>query len=194
MHQRRFLSIVATVVCCIVVVIGCGSHGKVHCLLKVGVTRDRLGTTLLLLNTTIPDELRRRDRGCAVGASLPPLDMCKSLVSLIVADRLSIFSDRTGPIPIHPCKKDTVEDLLTGSLLRMFPCCGSRTAHFFSIFFHALFLVRHLATTSHQSCFFQSLLSLRAAAPVRALAIVSPLPPHRSRRHPCRLVVRSSLL
>ena len=57
----------------------------VRCLLQVGVSRDHLKTALVLLNTTIPDELRRRDRGGMVSASIPSMDMCKSLVSLIVA-------------------------------------------------------------------------------------------------------------
>lgn len=57
----------------------------VRCLLKVGVARDYLMTVLLLLNTTIPDELRRRDRDGVAGTSVPSLDMCKSLVALIVS-------------------------------------------------------------------------------------------------------------
>ena len=57
----------------------------VRCVLKVGVARDHLLTALMLLNTTIPDELRRRNRGGVASNSIPSLEMCKSLVSLIVA-------------------------------------------------------------------------------------------------------------
>jgi hypothetical protein len=57
----------------------------VKCLLKIGVSRNVLVTALLLLNATIPDELRRRERSAVPGASLPSLEMCKTLVSFIVA-------------------------------------------------------------------------------------------------------------
>jgi hypothetical protein len=57
----------------------------IRCLLKIGVARDRLGTVLLLLNTTIPDELRRRDRLGAPLTTTSSLDLCKAIVMLIVA-------------------------------------------------------------------------------------------------------------
>jgi len=57
----------------------------IRCLLQVGVSRNHLMTALTLLNTTIPDELRRRDRGGVVSTSIPSMEMCKSLVSLVVA-------------------------------------------------------------------------------------------------------------
>lgn len=56
----------------------------VRCLLKIGVARDRLLTVLVLLNTTIPDELRHRQRSGAASSSVPSMEMCKLLVSLIV--------------------------------------------------------------------------------------------------------------
>ena len=57
----------------------------VRCLLRVGVARDTLITALLLLNVTVPDELRRRKRG-AIGVSpRPSMGLCTTLVSLIVA-------------------------------------------------------------------------------------------------------------
>jgi hypothetical protein len=58
----------------------------VRCLLEIGVARGYLLTALVLLNVTIPDELRRRARqGHASSVSLPPMDLCKKLVTLIVA-------------------------------------------------------------------------------------------------------------
>ena len=57
----------------------------VRCLLQVGVSRNHLKTALMLLNTTIPDELRRRNRGGMVSTSIPSMDMCKALVCLIVS-------------------------------------------------------------------------------------------------------------
>lgn len=57
----------------------------VRCLLQVGVARGNLFTALLLLNVTIPDELRQRRRSGAPSASVPSMEMCNSLVSLIVA-------------------------------------------------------------------------------------------------------------
>jgi hypothetical protein len=56
----------------------------VRCLLKIGVARNRIGTVLLLLNTTIPDELRRRTRFGSRAVTQPSLELCKSLVMLIV--------------------------------------------------------------------------------------------------------------
>ena len=56
----------------------------VRCLLKLGVARHRLGTVLLLLNTAIPDELRRRNRVGSRAVTQSSLDLCKSIVTLIV--------------------------------------------------------------------------------------------------------------
>ena len=57
----------------------------VRCLLQIGVARGQLFTALLLLNATVPDELRQRRRSAVPTSSLPSMEMCKSLVSLIVA-------------------------------------------------------------------------------------------------------------
>jgi hypothetical protein len=70
----------------------------VRCLLKIGVARDRLLTVLILLNTTIPDELRRRQRSGVVSASIPSMETCKLLVSLIVGsspDAMEMLLDFT---------------------------------------------------------------------------------------------------
>lgn len=56
----------------------------VRCLLRVGVHRECLMSSLLLLNSSVPDELRRHRRGGYVGTSVASLDKCKRLVSLIV--------------------------------------------------------------------------------------------------------------
>jgi len=57
----------------------------VRCLLKAAVARGKLLTALLLLNSTIPDEMRHRNRSGIAASSMPSLDLCKSLVSLIIA-------------------------------------------------------------------------------------------------------------
>jgi hypothetical protein len=58
----------------------------VRCLLEIGVTRDSLSTALVLLNVTIPDELRRRARqGYTSSVFLPAKELSKKLVTLIVA-------------------------------------------------------------------------------------------------------------
>ena len=69
------------------------SHGPNHvacalwpvrCLLEIGVARNRLGSVLLLVNTTIPDELRRRTRFGSRAVTPSSLELCKSIVTLIV--------------------------------------------------------------------------------------------------------------
>jgi hypothetical protein len=57
----------------------------VRCLLKLASTRDTLVTVLLLLNAAIPDELRRRTRRGIAASSLPSLELCLSLITLIVS-------------------------------------------------------------------------------------------------------------
>jgi hypothetical protein len=53
----------------------------VKCLLQIGIARDYLDTALLLLNVTIPDELRHRNRP----AGMETLELTKNLIALIVA-------------------------------------------------------------------------------------------------------------
>ncbi|KAL7565277.1 hypothetical protein ACA910_014569 [Epithemia clementina (nom. ined.)] len=57
----------------------------VRCLLQVGVARDNLKDTLMLLNATIPDELRNRRHGNFPVLSVQPMKLCKDLVSLILS-------------------------------------------------------------------------------------------------------------
>ena len=57
----------------------------VRCLLQVGVSRDNLKDTLMLLNATIPDELRHRRRGNVPTWSVPSMKLCTDLVSLILS-------------------------------------------------------------------------------------------------------------
>lgn len=56
----------------------------VRCLMKVGTTRDCLGTALILLNSTIPDELRRRNRTSSATTSIPSMELCKALVTQVI--------------------------------------------------------------------------------------------------------------
>lgn len=55
----------------------------IRCLLEIGVSRDYLNTALILLNVTIPDELRRRSRQAT--ESVPEIELTKSLVCMVVA-------------------------------------------------------------------------------------------------------------
>jgi len=57
----------------------------VRCLLKAAVARDSLIVALLLLNSAIPDEVRHRRRCGIAATSMPSLQLCMSLVTLIVA-------------------------------------------------------------------------------------------------------------
>eukprot|EP00980_Cylindrotheca_fusiformis_P014025 scaffold3670_cov124-Cylindrotheca_fusiformis.AAC.1 len=57
----------------------------VRCLLEVGVTRDCLPTALLLLNSTIPDELRRRPIQYSESVGVPDMELTEKLVTSIVA-------------------------------------------------------------------------------------------------------------
>ena len=62
----------------------------VECLLQIGASRDYLSTCLVLLNVTIPDELRRRPRqggGTSGRAKLstPAMELTKSLITLILS-------------------------------------------------------------------------------------------------------------
>lgn len=56
----------------------------VRCLLRVGVNRDCLTSALLLLNSSVPDELRRHQRNGHISTTGASLEKCKHLVSLIV--------------------------------------------------------------------------------------------------------------
>ena len=60
-----------------------------QCLLEIGVARDFLKMALNLLNAAIPDELRRRPREGG-NMSLPPLELTKAVVTMIVS------CDRSG--------------------------------------------------------------------------------------------------
>ena len=57
----------------------------VRCLLEVGSTRDYLPTALVLLNVTIPDELRHRAPQAFPSLSIPPNELTEKLVTLILA-------------------------------------------------------------------------------------------------------------
>lgn len=56
----------------------------VKCLLQLGVSRGYLAKALILLNATIPDELRRRRPIGTVVTMAPSMTLCTSLVSLVV--------------------------------------------------------------------------------------------------------------
>lgn len=86
----------------------------VRCLLKAAVSRDSLPTALLLLNSTIPDELRRRNRSGIAASSMPSIELCSALVSLIVASSadaaellLSLFDEQTRRPYWDSLKQDT---------------------------------------------------------------------------------------
>lgn len=53
----------------------------IQCLLRVGIRKGILPTAILLLNATIPNEMRN----CSSASSSTSLDLCKSIVSMIVA-------------------------------------------------------------------------------------------------------------
>jgi hypothetical protein len=57
----------------------------VRCLLEIGVSRSYLSTALLLLNATIPDELRRRPQQHLNSPSIPTINLTEKLVTLIIA-------------------------------------------------------------------------------------------------------------
>ena len=56
----------------------------VRCLLQVGVARDSLKDTLMLLNAIVPDELRNRCCGNVPKYSVPSMEQCKKLVTIIL--------------------------------------------------------------------------------------------------------------
>ena len=56
----------------------------VQCLLRVGVARDSLKDTLMLLNAIVPDELRNRRYGNVPKSSIPSMELYKKLVTLIL--------------------------------------------------------------------------------------------------------------
>ena len=56
----------------------------VRCLLRVGVARDSLKATLMLINAIVPDELRNRRCGNVPKYSVPSMEQCKKLVTLIL--------------------------------------------------------------------------------------------------------------
>jgi hypothetical protein len=56
-----------------------------RCLLEIGVTRGYLSTALLLLNSTIPDELRRRPIQYPNSLTVPAMDLTERLVASIIA-------------------------------------------------------------------------------------------------------------
>ena len=56
----------------------------VRCLLQVGVTRDSLKDTLMLINAIVPDELQNRRRRNVPKYSVPSMEQCKKLVTLIL--------------------------------------------------------------------------------------------------------------
>ena len=56
----------------------------VQCLLWVGVARDSLKDTMMLLNVIVPDELQNRCCGNVPKYSVPSMELCKKLVTLIL--------------------------------------------------------------------------------------------------------------
>ena len=56
----------------------------VQCLLQVDVARDSLKDTLMLLNVIVPDELRNQCCGNVLKYSVPLMELCKKLVTLIL--------------------------------------------------------------------------------------------------------------
>ena len=56
----------------------------VRCLLRVGVARDSLKATLMLLNAFVPDELQNRRCGNVLKYSIPSMELCNKLVTLIL--------------------------------------------------------------------------------------------------------------
>ncbi|KAL3913549.1 MAG: hypothetical protein SGILL_006441, partial [Bacillariaceae sp.] len=56
----------------------------VQCLLQIGISRDYLATALMLLNVTIPDEMRNRSRDQQATLKSIPEQLTKSLVGMIV--------------------------------------------------------------------------------------------------------------
>ena len=56
----------------------------VRCLLQVGVARDSLKDTLMLLNAIVPAELRNQCCGNVPKYSVPSMEQCKKLVTLIL--------------------------------------------------------------------------------------------------------------
>lgn len=95
-------------------------------LFRVGVARDYLATILALLNAAIPDELRNRGRD---GATTPPpdsLEICKSIVSTIVASSaadlmLDLKDEGTGKRYWASLDHDTKLDLSLISIDDTFP-------------------------------------------------------------------------
>uniref|UniRef100_A0A7S4HS27 Uncharacterized protein n=1 Tax=Odontella aurita TaxID=265563 RepID=A0A7S4HS27_9STRA len=65
----------------------------IRCLLRIAVTRDCMPTALLLLSATIPNEIRCRESrgsfGLEVDTCRPSLDLCISVVTMIVASSSS---------------------------------------------------------------------------------------------------------
>ena len=57
----------------------------IRCLLRAAVARNSLFTALLLLNAAIPDELRHRSRTGIAATSIPSMELCLSIVTLILA-------------------------------------------------------------------------------------------------------------
>jgi len=95
-------------------------------LFRVGVSRDFLATILVLLNAAIPDELRRRGKD---GASAPPPEapeICKSIVSMIVASSaadlmLDLKDETTGKRYWPSLDHDTRLDLSLLAIDGTFP-------------------------------------------------------------------------
>lgn len=57
----------------------------VRSLLQVGIARDSLSMAILLLNATVPHELRGRTRNESIVSDQYALELCRSLVALIVS-------------------------------------------------------------------------------------------------------------
>ena len=61
----------------------------IRCLFKITTTRECMSTALLLLNATIPNELRCQESYGDYGVSRPSLDLCMSIVSMVIASSAS---------------------------------------------------------------------------------------------------------
>jgi hypothetical protein len=95
-------------------------------LFQLGVARDYLPTILLLLNAAIPDELRRRGRDGVAGTSPESLEICTSIVSMIVASSaaellLSLVDEASGMRYWSSLEHDTQLELSLISIDGVFP-------------------------------------------------------------------------
>jgi hypothetical protein len=95
-------------------------------LFQLGVAREYLPTILLLLNVAIPDELRRRGRDGVARTSPESLEICTSIVSMIVASSatellLGLVDESTGKRYWSSLEHDTLLELSLILIDGLFP-------------------------------------------------------------------------